>query len=540
MKRPTIAFYAAEYAIDDDLPIFAGGLGVLAADFVLEAGAEGWPLVAFGAAYQQADAAKSSTQSHGRRLYEAGFRRAQTRAQRPFETIVDLGDWAVKAGAWVKHFGRTRLFLIDTDLRGNSDLSRRLTANLYDPDLLTRLLQQFVMARASVALMDELGIVPDRYHMNEGHMAFVPLVLAAHYRNAYGAMPLAKALKAVRPRLVGTKHTILPGAGDFADEATLERLFGRYLERYGWTAAELLKAGAKDGDPETFSTTALMIRSSVRSSAVSRLHAEVEHVQHPSSVLVPVTNGVRRERWQSPNLRRGLSLSNQALWRRHETNRRSLIKFTNEQLGTALDPDRLTVVWARRFAPYKRPTLIFHDVRRLQRIMGRGEGLQLIISGNANKVDEEGMRYLESIIRHAQDPGFERRLAYLPHYATDVARRLTSGADVWLNTPVRGWEASGTSGMKAGLNGALQLSTKDGWVDEIDLNEVGWELPADNTAQALYETLEQQVMRDFYTLDSEGLPHAWIERMRAAMRLTETQFTAARMLEDYRKRLYKL
>lgn len=543
MKRPTIAFYAAEYAIDDDLPIFAGGLGVLAADFVLEAGAQGWPLVAFGEAYQQADATKSSTQGHGRRLFAAGFRRAQTRDQRPFETLVDFGDWSVKAGAWEKRFGRTRLFLIDTDLRGNSDLSRRLTANLYDPDLVTRLLQQFVMARASVALMDEQGIVPERYHMNEGHMAFVSVVLAARYRNAYGSMPLEQALRKVRPMLVGTKHTVLSGAGDFADLATLERLFSNYLERFGWTAADLLAAGAKEGDASTFSTTALMIRSSVRSSAVSRLHAEVEHVKHPGSVLVPVTNGVRRERWQSSNLRQGATMASQELWRRHQHNRRVLIKFVNEQLGTSLDPDRLTVVWARRFAPYKRPTLIFHDVDRLTRIMSSGEGFQLIISGNANKVDEEGMRYLESIMRHAQDPAFAGRLAYLPHYATDVAKRLTSGADVWLNTPIRGWEASGTSGMKAGLNGVLQLSTKDGWVDEVDLGAVGWELPPDDaavTAAALYETLEGPVLTEFYTRDSDGLPHAWIERMRAVMRLTQTQFTAERMLEDYRKRLYKL
>jgi starch phosphorylase len=250
MKRPCVAYYAAEYAINDELPIYAGGLGVLAADIVMQAGEQGWPMMAFGMAYQHTVAGKNSKDEPrgSRRLVKAGFTRVKGRDGKPFETLLDFGDWACRAGAWEKRLGKARLVLIDTNLKGNTDFGQRITSNLYDTDLVTRLLQQFVMAQTSVLLMDELGIEPVRYHINEGHMAFVTLVLAARYRQAYGAMPLSQALAAVRPRIVGTKHTILPGAGDFAEEATLARVFGNYLRRYGWNVADLMEAGAKDTD----------------------------------------------------------------------------------------------------------------------------------------------------------------------------------------------------------------------------------------------------------------------------------------------------
>jgi starch phosphorylase len=542
MKKPVIAYYAAEYAIDDELPTYAGGLGVLAADYVLEAAAQGWPVVAFGAAYRHVSSSKKLTRQEAERtLHEAGFERLPERDGQPFRTRVDFGDWEVTVGAWVRRFGTARLILIDTDLPKNDELSKGITATLYDPDLVTRLLQECVMARASVAILHELGVEAERYHMNEGHMSFVPLALAANYAQAYGRMSLGQALRAVRPRLVGTKHTILPGAGDFADEATLERLFGRYLAQYGWSAHDLLAAGAKDDDPATFSTTAFMIKSAVRSSAVSQIHAAAEHAEHPQSALVPVTNGVHRPRWQLGGLSGELErLSDEELWYQHEEGRRTLVDFVNAELGTALERDRLTLVWARRFAAYKRPTLIFEDVARLQRLMNGAPGFQLIVSGNANEFDDQGMHSLDDIMAHAQTSGFNGRLVYLPHYATDVTLRLVAGADVWLNTPVRGMEACGTSGMKAALNGALQLSTRDGWVDEVDLDAMGWEVPVTSSAQGIYEALEREVLPLFTARDSDGLPHGWIGRMRAGMGIVEQGFTAAKMLENYRTRLYRL
>ncbi|HEY2003777.1 MAG TPA: alpha-glucan family phosphorylase [Candidatus Saccharimonadia bacterium] len=527
MTKPTIAYYAAEYATSDGLPMYAGGLGVLAADYVMEAAAQGWQVVAFGAAYQG-------------RLGAAGFKRLERDGQ-VFETVVDFGDWQVKCWAWEREFGTTRLVLIDADREDNSVLSRWLTSNLYDPDVSTRLLQEFVVAEASLAALNFLSVKPDRYHLNEGHMAFVPLALAARLRDEHGRMTLADAIEGVRSQVVGSKHTILAGAGDFADESMLERLFGKYLDRYGWSAHELLAAGPKASAPETFSTTAFMIGSAIRSSAVSQLHAKIEHEQHPESQLIPVTNGVHRPRWQESNLEGPADkLTDSELWRRHGDNRRTMVEYLNKQVGVNLNPDRLTVVWARRFAPYKRPMLLFSDVTRLQRLLTGDPGFQLVVSGNANPTDEEGTRILEQLVELAQNPDFAGRLLYLPHYSTSVSRRLVAGADVWLNTPTRGMEACGTSGMKAGLNGALQLSTRDGWLDEVELPAIGWEIPDAEPAEALYKTLEQEVLPAFYGRDEAGVPQDWMRRMRAVVKLTEEQFTAARMLEDYRTKLYQL
>lgn len=537
---PLIAYYSAEYAIDDNLPIFAGGLGVLAADLALQAGAEGRSWIAFGIAYRHAMAAKNQTDGQAARTLErAGFSRLAGRAGKPFSTIVDFGDWAVEVGAWERQIGSARLVLIDANLPDNSELNRHLTSNLYDPDTVTRLLQEFILAYTSLEVLKVLGQVPDFYHLNEGHMGFVPLLLAARYREEHGPLPLAEALERVRPRVVGTKHTILGGAGDFADLTTLNKLFGHYLARLDWKVTEMLAVGAKASDPTLFSTTAFMLNTAARANAVSRLHAAAERAAHVHSQLIPITNGVYRKRWQAENLQGDLAdLSDDELWGRHQANRRHLVTDINRQLHGRLDPERLTVVWARRFAPYKRPTLVFEDLARLQDMMTAEPGFQLIISGNANEVDEEGMRVLEEIVGYAQDPHFEGRLVYLPHYAPDMARRLVQGADVWLNTPIRGMEACGTSGMKASLNGALNLSISDGWIDEIDLSKCGWELPENDTAEGLYDLLENLVAPLFYDRDDNELPYGWVQRMRAGMELTERQFTTGRLLRDYYAQLY--
>ena len=541
MNKPAIAYYSAEYAIDDNLPIFAGGLGVLAADMVLEAGVQGWPLVAFGGAYRHAVVAKNH--SHGltdKALGEANFKRFEVDGK-PFVTRVDFGNWTVEVGAWVQEFGTAKLVLIDTNLAGNSELNRHLTANLYDPDTVTRLLQEFIVAHASLDILAALGLEPKRYHLNEGHMAFVSLALAAKYRNANGPMSLAAALEGVKPQIVGSKHTILPGAGDFVELGTLDRLFDNYLARFGWQPEELMAAGAKASDDKIFSTTAFMIATSQHTSAVSKLHAVAEHDEHPSSKLIPVTNGVHQPRWQADNLHGELpKLGDAALWQRHAINRRHLIDYVNQTLKTELDPNRLTIVWARRFAPYKRPTLLFDDIDRLQRLTAADDGIQIIMSGNANEVDEEGTRLMEKIVAYTQDPKFSNRLVYLPHYATDLSRKLVEGADVWLNTPIRGMEACGTSGMKAGLNGSVHISTSDGWIDEIDISSVGWEIPVEDSAAKLYQILEDEVLPLYYDRGDDGLPAGWLKLLRTSIEVTEHGFTAARMLEDYRTKLYKL
>jgi starch phosphorylase len=249
---------------------------------------------------------------------------------------------------------------------------------------------------------------------------------------------------------------------------------------------------------------------------------------------------VKRSRWQSQNLYEDLgSMTDQDLWERHNTNRADLIKYVNHTTGSTLRSDLLTVVWARRFASYKRPMLLFSDLARIKHLMTRQNlGFQVVVAGNASEGDTEGAHARAEIGGYTQDPAFGGRLVYLQHYAPEVSLHLVMGADLWLNTPVRGMEACGTSGMKAGLNGALQLSISDGWVDEVDLTQIGWEIPVEKSADALYSLFENEVAPLFYSRDARGIPVNWLTKMRHVINLTESQFTTDRMLMDYRKKLY--
>jgi starch phosphorylase len=537
----TIAYFAAEYAVADDLPTYAGGLGVLAGDIVRQAGDDARDFIAIGAAYRHNVAMKRQGQdSLETELRGDGFAPLEGPNGKPLVVNVDFGDWSVDVGAWEKRFGKTRLWFIDTNLGENKPIDRNLTANLYDPDLRTRLLQQFVMADAALQMFERLGIKPDIFHMNEGHMAFVGTVLALHHAGHQPGTRLDAALEEVKDRLVGSKHTILAGAGDFADRGTIVDLFDGYCQRFGRSGEELFKLGVKDGEPQTFSTTALLVRSIVRGSAVSALHAEAEKHDHATSQLIAITNGVHQPTWQRPALAPAERGSDPAeLWRRHEAERRALVSYTNAQLGSTLSEDRLTVVWARRFASYKRPLLIFSDFQRLAQILSSADHpIQLIVSGNANESDAEGMRVLEAVTAMSQNAELHGYFAYLPHYATDTTKVLAAGADLWLNTPIRGYEACGTSGMKAGLNGAVHLSTSDGWIDEVEIGKIGWELPVENSDAALYDLLEHEVAPLFYDRDKAGIPQGWVEKMQASIDVVEQKYVARVMMQNYYDKLY--
>ncbi len=542
MKQPVVAYYSAEYAISDALPTYAGGLGVLAGDLVRQAGDDGRELVAFGPAYRHNVAVHTSHDTPlDQQLAEHGFHLVQAADDQPLVVSVEFATWEADVRVWERRFGASaRLLLLDTDFPPNAAINRNLMANLYDPDLRTRLQQQFLLAVASLKVLEALDIKPDVYHLNEGHMALVTVALALKEAGHHPRAPLAKVLSAVSPQIVATKHTILPGAGDFAELGVLRELFGGVLERAGFSAEELFEAGCMPESPETFSTTRLLLATARTANGVSAMHCVAERAAHPHSRLIPITNGVYAPRWQHHNLgERDRKTADTALWQMHEENRAGMVAHINRELGTELDPERLTVVWARRFAAYKRPTLLLNDLVRLGKLLGDAKRpMQIIISGNANESDVEGMAAAEAITAAVQHEQFGGRLVYWPHYVTDTTKWLAGGADLWLNTPIRGMEACGTSGMKASLNGAVQLSTSDGWFDEIEGDRIGWVLPEEDSAEALYELLEHNVAPLFYERGKDGLPEAWLIKLRAALELMEQQFTAHRMLDDYYDKLY--
>jgi glycogen phosphorylase len=542
-KQPVVAYFSAEYAIADALPTYAGGLGVLAGDLVQQAGDDDRELIAFGPAYRHNVAVKTNhNEPLDQQMADHGFHLVNRADGQVLVVELKFASWKTDVRVWERKFGTSaRLLLLDTDFPPNTAINRNLMANLYDPDLRTRLQQQFLLAMASLKVLGELDIAPDVYHLNEGHMALVVVALALEYAKHHPGVPLAKTLVAVSEQVVATKHTILPGAGDFAELEVVRELFGSVMEQAGFSADELFEAGRMPESPETFSTTRLLLATARAANGVSAMHCVAERAAHPHSQLIPITNGVYAPRWQHHNLggRNSARTSGAELWRLHEENRAGMIEHVNRELGTRLDPERLTVVWARRFASYKRPTLVLSDVVRLAKLLNDPERpLQVIISGNANESDVEGIMAVEAITAAVQREEFGGRLAYWPHYVTETTKWLAGGADLWLNTPIRGMEACGTSGMKASLNGAVQLSTSDGWFDEIEAERIGWILPEEDSAGALYELLEHEVVPLFYARGANGLPEVWLAKLRAALELMERQFTAHRMLDDYYDKLY--
>jgi glycogen phosphorylase len=517
-------------------------LGVLAGDIVREAGSEGRDFVALGPAYRHNVAVKTDqTTPIDKQLMANSFELVTGKNGKPIVTTVDFHTWQVKVRAWQRYYGSARLLLLDTDFEPNTPINRNLTANLYDPDVRTRMLQQYLLAAAGITMLRELGLEPAAYHLNEGHMAFVLVVLAMEYGRDHKGVTFQEALEAISGKVVATKHTILSGAGDFADRATIVELFDASLNTCGFSGNDLFEAGTMARDEDVFSTTKLLLTYAHRANGVSRMHVKAEHKVHPSSKLIPITNGIYVPGWQRPNLFKGVAaMSDKDLWEAHNANRAQLIDFINKTFGTKLDPERLTMVWARRFAAYKRPTLVFTNPDRLAAILGNPDRpIQLLISGNANETDTEGVKALEAIASAIQREAFSEHLVYLPHYVTGTTKQLAGAADLWLNTPIRGMEACGTSGMKAGLNGALQFSTSDGWFDEVDSESVGWVLPEENSATVMYDTLEHQIAPMFYER-TNGVPTAWVKRMRAMISMIETEFCGKRMLDDYYKQLYGL
>ncbi|HUD10918.1 MAG TPA: alpha-glucan family phosphorylase, partial [Candidatus Saccharimonadia bacterium] len=295
-------------------------------------------------------------------------------------------------------------------------------------------------------------------------------------------------------------------------------------------------ASKQNGD---YSDTKLLIELTRAVSGVSKVHVAQELQRHPESKLIPITNGIFRWRWTTASWDgQPLKYDDAKFWAIHCENRHRLLEHVRQQTGDDLNPDSLTVVWARRMAEYKRPELLVSDLDRLAKLIHSADRpIQFIVAGKPNPTDAVGTELMNRVIEAARHPELAASFAYLPHYNPVDAKFLVRGADLWLNTPVRGYEACGTSGMKASLNGALQFSSSDGWIDEVVIKPIGWELPETDPGDALYSTLEKEIAPLFYQR-TYGIPHGWIVKMRANMKLVVDHFTAERMLDEYYSKLY--
>jgi len=510
-----VTYFVAEYALSSDAPTYAGGLGVLAGDYLLEAAKEKFPFVLVSLHYDGFDAARD------------GYEEVKDASGKTLVVCVPIEKREVGVRAWIKYFGEnTAAILLDTNVAENSGEDRAICKTLYDSHLYVRIKQQLVLGVGGPEILSCLGVSPKIYHLNEGHTSLTALGIIALEMKTAGSF--SKALEAARKKIVFTKHTIFSDAGLYISSSEFFDYAARFCSAHLLDPKEIFDIGKYEKDEDLFSTTRFGIKMSARRNAVSRLHMEQEKIIHPSSDFSYVTNGIFEDRWRFCGVKEKSAA------------RSELVKFVREKTGISLDPKALTLVWARRFAAYKRPKLLFTDIPRLKKILfDEKNPVQIVISGKANLADEEGQKMVE-MVRGLVSGELKGKIAYIPDYSLEIAAKLVCGADLWVNTPERGKEACGTSGMKAALNGALMCSISDGWMDEVDWKDAGWVLPEEKTAEVLYGFLEEEIVPAFSRREKDTTPHNWSSRMEKTVSIVENGFGADRMLADYRKKLYFL
>jgi starch phosphorylase len=599
----TIAYFSAEFALHQSLPIYAGGLGVLAGDHCKEASDLGVPLIGIGFMYPQGYfRQRLSPEGWQQEAYErldwsrSPVRKARAADGRPHIVEVPLGTRTVHVQVWEVRLGRVRLLLLDTDLDQNQPWDRELSARLYGGGQDTRLQQEIVLGLGGVLALRAAGITPSAWHLNEGHAAFVVL---QRMRDALASgHPWNEALELVRRSTIFTTHTPVPAGHDAFPFHMVEQQLASCWGTMNGHGERFMALGTYDnGSGPQFNMTALAMRSSEAINGVSQLHGQVTRdmfaplwPDRPSDErpVAAITNGVHAPSWVCAELARlydrllgpgwqsryedpafwagVLEIPDQELWAMRRSVRGDLLSFVRERArrrwiedhaparvvasGVMLQPDVLTIGFARRFTGYKRPTLLFRDPDRLARIIGSADRpVQFVFAGKAHPADEAGKHHLQSIVRHALEPRMAGRIAFVDDYDLHVGRRLVQGCDVWLNTPRKPFEASGTSGMKAGMNGVLHLSIGDGWWAEGYNATNGWQIvgtPASQEpdavdwadADALYTLLEREVVPTFYDRNEQGLPHRWLAMVKQAILTITPQFSSRRMLKDYVRLAY--
>jgi starch phosphorylase len=604
LNGKVIAYFSAEFALHQSLPIYAGGLGVLAGDHCKEASDLGVPLIGVGFMYPQGYfhqriSTDGWQEEHYERLNwtDAPIETALTKDGKPALTAVPLGDRTVLAAVWRVRVGRVRLLLLDTDLEENAPWDRELSARLYGGDRETRLQQEIILGVGGVRVLRGLGLEPAVWHLNEGHAAFVAVQRIRDLLERGSSFD--DALEEVRRTTVFTTHTPVPAGHDAFPFHLVEKHLASCWGEIGQYRQRFLSLGEYDsGHGPQFNMTALALRTAANVNGVSALHGEVTRAMwQPIWPELPVervpvksiTNGVHVPTWiagamldlfnkhlgpgwldqqdETTFWDRLNEIPDEELWTARQILRAELFIFIRERLrqrwaaenvnpiqvvrgGAMLDPHALTIGYARRFTAYKRPELIFHDAERLAKILkAPNRPVQIVFAGKAHPADDPAKHHLQQIFHNALDPMFGGRIAFIDDYDMHVAHCLVGGCDVWLNNPRRPLEASGTSGMKASLNGVPHLSVGDGWWAEGFNGGNGWLIeshadPADLAAtdaadaESLYRLLEEQIVPAFYERDERLVPRRWLQVVREAMRSNLPRFSARRMVKQYVREMY--
>ena len=571
----SVAYFSAEFGLDESLPIYSGGLGVLAGDYLKAASELGLPLVGIGLFYRRGYF-QQRLDENDRQIEH--YPQTDT-SRRPLELVpmapvVELaGDDGnlvpVRLGVWRVRVGRVSLYLIDTTVEGNPRWA--VTDTLYGGDRANRLRQEVLLGIGGVRVLRALGLEPTVFHLNEGHSAFLQLERMRELVEERGLGP-DEAIERLRASTVFTTHTPVPAGNEVFDPELVRRALGALVERCGLAWEDFVALGRVDPSETGFGLTPFALRTSEHANAVSELHGAVSremwHGLWPDRrvdevPITSVTNGVHQRTWISgeletllgdtdPQFERAREQTPEDLWAAHRAGKKRLLDFLVMTRGTQeLDPDLLTIGFARRFATYKRASLLFSDPGRLARLLVDTERpIQVLVAGKAHPADEAGKDLIQLVVDFAREAAAGERVVFLEDYEMTLARRLVQGVDVWLNTPRRPFEASGTSGMKAALNGVINCSILDGWWAEAYSPQCGFAIQGtvedgaseaerdDADAAALYAVLEKQVLPAYYERDEAGLPQRWIALMRESIAELGPRFGTARMAAEYVERLY--
>ena len=596
-NAPRVSYFCMEYGLHESLPVYSGGLGILAGDHAKAASDWGISFTAVGL-FQREGYFDQHFNDSGWQL--EAFRPTDpeqhclTRVLRqngePLVIEVEIGHQLARVQAWRLELGRTNLYLLDADVDGNPPEIREITKRLYQGGRDTRIMQEIILGVGGVRLLRALGIETDVFHINEGHCAFLTLELLREHLLLGESLESAE--ESVRETCVFTTHTpVMAGHDRFNADLLLYQLASMRAS-LSLSEEHFLSYGrVRPSDPhEAFTMTVLALKLSRRANGVSRLNGEVARQQwvelYPDRPVdeVPighVTNGIHIPTWTTPYSASFLDqhfpgwrehgmrpafweqvqdLPDETLWEYRATLRRLMIdavvgRLEHQSLrqSSRLNPDALTIGFARRFATYKRAPLLFHDLERVSSIFGRlDRPVQIIYSGKAHPADEGGKHFIRTIYEMTQRPELSGRLLFVENYNMRIGRLLTSGCDVWLNNPRRPMEASGTSGQKICVHGGLNLSILDGWWPEGYNGRNGWAIGEEASsnhsdihvqdaedARLLYDTLEDEVIPAFYDRDSRGIPSRWVQYMRNAISGMATRFSAQRMVADYVHQVYR-
>jgi starch phosphorylase len=597
--RP-VAYFCAEFGLHNSVPIYSGGLGVLAGDHCKAASDLGVPMSGVGLFYRKGYFDQRLTldgwQEDSDVAYDVGATPLVPVAgssHQPWLTTVQTFGRPVHVRAWRMMVGRVPIYLLDTNLEANHPDDRGLMNKLYAGGPELRLRQEWILGVGGVRVLRAMGVDPAVWHANEGHAAFMMVERIRELVAAGGSYQ--EAVREVRAQSVFTTHTPVPAGHDAFTTEQLEACAGPVWEEMGVDRETFFGLGAHPALPGQFHMTVTAMRLSARVNGVSRRHGQVSRNiwrelwpnRHWEAVPIGhVTNGVHLATWMASPIMalldehlgpdwgerieergfwdRVLTLDHARLWEAHLRQKRALANFVREDArrrfagqlkeaaqvvgaGTLLDPMAFTIGFGRRFATYKRANLIFRDIDRLRRLLvDPWRPVQIIFAGKDHPADNPGKEVLQSVYQFTRDHAFEGRVAFLEDYDMHLAHLLVQGVDLWLNLPRVPLEASGTSGMKAGLNGVPQLSTLDGWWQEGYDGLSGWAIapvPEDQDPDAadaadFYRLLEEQIVPLYYSRTAQGTPLGWVEKMRHALRLAGSRFTARRMVREYVQEYY--